>query len=142
MTLATCQHIKMAGGRCGSPALRGEHYCYFHAGAYRTPTVGLWPEEKLKAQSRTAGHRNPPSQRARVAAEGAAIQQGLLRAVRALMEDRINFRQGKIILKTLCQASTDWRRRAATADSAVTSNQLPSPITGDRRISTRESRGG
>ncbi len=119
----------MGGGRCGSPALRGEHYCYFHAGAYRTiPIVGLWPEEKprfnVKAQSRAAGRRNSPSQRARVAAEGKAIQQGLLRAVRALMEDRINLRQGKIILKTLCEASTDWRRRVATADSAVTSNRV------------------
>ena len=25
-----CTHIKAAGGRCGSPALRGEHFCYFH----------------------------------------------------------------------------------------------------------------
>jgi hypothetical protein len=25
-----CQHIRMNGRRCGSPALRGENYCYFH----------------------------------------------------------------------------------------------------------------
>ncbi len=25
-----CQHIRMNGRRCGSPALRGESYCYFH----------------------------------------------------------------------------------------------------------------
>jgi hypothetical protein len=147
VTLATCQHIKMGGGRCGSPAPRGEHYCYFHAGAYRTiPTVELWPEEKPacmpQVQSRSAGNRRTPSQRARVYAEGDAIQQGLLRAVRALMEDRINLRQGRIILKALCEASNDWRRRVATAGSAVTSNQLRSPITGDCGISTSESRGG
>ncbi len=26
----TCTHIKVTGVRCGSPALRGEQYCYFH----------------------------------------------------------------------------------------------------------------
>ncbi len=25
-----CQHIRMNGRRCGSPALRGESHCYFH----------------------------------------------------------------------------------------------------------------
>jgi hypothetical protein len=62
--------------------------------------------------------------------EGAAIQEGLFRAIRALMEDRVNLREGRKILKVLCEASNDLRRRTATANSAVTSNQLPSPITG------------
>jgi hypothetical protein len=26
----TCQHIKKNGIRCGSPALRGRSFCYFH----------------------------------------------------------------------------------------------------------------
>jgi hypothetical protein len=26
-----CRHIKTSGGKCGSPALRGQPYCYFHA---------------------------------------------------------------------------------------------------------------
>ena len=26
-----CHHIKTSGGKCGSPALRGELYCYFHS---------------------------------------------------------------------------------------------------------------
>jgi hypothetical protein len=25
-----CQHIKLNGVRCGSPALRGKDLCYFH----------------------------------------------------------------------------------------------------------------
>jgi hypothetical protein len=27
---ALCHHIHTAGNRCGSPALRGEEFCYFH----------------------------------------------------------------------------------------------------------------
>jgi hypothetical protein len=26
-----CRHIKTSGGKCGSPALRGQPYCYFHS---------------------------------------------------------------------------------------------------------------
>ncbi len=30
-----CQHFKQDGRRCGSPALRGKRYCYFHDAARR-----------------------------------------------------------------------------------------------------------
>jgi hypothetical protein len=28
--VSVCTHIKVTGIRCGSPALRGEEFCYFH----------------------------------------------------------------------------------------------------------------
>src|SRR5271169_3381440 len=31
-----CTHIKVTGVRCGSPALRGEQFCYFHQRMLRT----------------------------------------------------------------------------------------------------------
>src|ERR1700733_7939522 len=30
-----CTHIKVTGVRCGSPALRGEEFCYFHQRMFR-----------------------------------------------------------------------------------------------------------
>ena len=30
-----CRHIKPDGGRCGSPALRKQHFCYYHGSARR-----------------------------------------------------------------------------------------------------------
>ena len=30
MHIPTCQHIKADGVACGSPALRGQPFCYFH----------------------------------------------------------------------------------------------------------------
>jgi hypothetical protein len=27
---AQCEHIRLSGERCGSPAMRGEKHCYFH----------------------------------------------------------------------------------------------------------------
>ena len=32
----TCTHIKVTGARCGSPALKGEQFCYFHQNAIRS----------------------------------------------------------------------------------------------------------
>ena len=40
-----CTHIKVTGVRCGSPALRGEQFCYFHQRMMRgVPTP---PEARL-----------------------------------------------------------------------------------------------
>jgi hypothetical protein len=38
-----CRHINLAGGRCGSPALRGENFCFYHHATRRAippPTPG------------------------------------------------------------------------------------------------------
>jgi hypothetical protein len=34
-SVARCRHIKVNGTQCGSPALRAEKYCYFHAICHR-----------------------------------------------------------------------------------------------------------
>ena len=147
MTFVICRHTKMDGARCGSPAMRGQHYCYFHAPSHRTiPALNLWPEEEsrpvVSAKTRRGSAGEPASSPRQIADERAALHNGLLRVVRALMEDRVNVRQGWLLLKPLCEASADWRRRAATGSSAVTSNQLRSSITDDCGVTTGESRGG
>ena len=92
MTILICHHIKLGGGRCGSPALRGQRYCYFHAPSHSTiPTLNLWPEEPASPSSAA----NLALRRRRMGNEGAAIQEALFRAIRALMEDRVNLRQAR-----------------------------------------------
>ena len=45
---ALCRHIKTTGHRCGSPALRGEHFCYFHHTARRPPKhLGVHPDHAV-----------------------------------------------------------------------------------------------
>jgi hypothetical protein len=34
----TCQHLHPTGRRCGSPALRGEQFCFFHHPTRRPPS--------------------------------------------------------------------------------------------------------
>ncbi len=56
----TCTHIKVTGVRCGSPALYGEQFCYFHQHAHRgvrkPPQVASTPSRssKTKRASRPA----------------------------------------------------------------------------------------
>ncbi|WP_109488413.1 hypothetical protein [Occallatibacter savannae] len=43
-----CRHIKNDGARCGSPALKGKPYCYFHMkfeGVNRVPSPQILPIE-------------------------------------------------------------------------------------------------
>ena len=138
MDLAICQHIKMGGGeRCGSPAMRGQRYCYFHAGAHRTiPSVNLWPTSKAGTLRQSLGrlsdadHHNVPWQRCKFPGEAADIQLGFARLIQGVTQGLLNVRQAKIILAALHRAVADQRTGTATGDSAVTSNelQLPTPV--------------
>jgi hypothetical protein len=42
-----CRHIKTNGHKCGSTAVREEHYCYYHPGASAPPgrqaTTAVYP---------------------------------------------------------------------------------------------------
>jgi hypothetical protein len=35
---ASCHHLHVTGKRCGSPALRGEQFCFYHHPTRRPPT--------------------------------------------------------------------------------------------------------
>jgi len=132
--------MKMSGGRCGSPALRGQDYCYFHAGAHRTiPSVNLWPgsSEDRPAESDRQG---VSWRRYGLTGDAFAIQLGFSRLVCGISQGLLNVRQGKIILAALHRAMADVRNRAATGDSAVTSNQLQLPTSGGRRAATKRGR--
>jgi len=40
-TVALCEHIKDNGHRCGTPAIRGRHFCYYHSRAHAPgPRIG------------------------------------------------------------------------------------------------------
>lgn len=44
-----CRHIHAKGNQCGSPALRGEHFCYFHH-TTRRPRAGTGKFKYLNAE--------------------------------------------------------------------------------------------
>ncbi len=80
-----CTHIKVNGVPCGSPALRGEVFCYFH-------------------QRMIRGVRTPPRSRLHPIAlieneEG--IQASLMEIINALVRNTIDFRRAQLILRAL-----------------------------------------
>jgi len=38
--VAICEHIKDNGRRCGTPAIRGRHFCYYHSRAHTPSRLG------------------------------------------------------------------------------------------------------
>ena len=69
-----CTHIKVTGQQCGSPALRGEFFCYFHtrvikrratARRYATPLHGLARRLRVHSTLHHARSRRPAERHAR-----------------------------------------------------------------------------
>jgi hypothetical protein len=80
-----CTHIKVNGVRCGSPALRGEVFCYFH-------------------QRMIRGVRTPGKSRLHPIAileDEEGIQASLMEIVNALVRNTIDLRRAQLILRAL-----------------------------------------
>jgi hypothetical protein len=92
--VTVCTHIKVTGVRCGSPALRGEQFCYFHQRMLRgVPTP---PESRLHPVA--------------LLESDEAIQASLMEVVNALVRNTIDFRRADLILKALYIAVKNSRR--------------------------------
>ena len=83
--IRVCTHIKVNGVPCGSPALHGEIYCYFH-------------------QRMIRGVRTPAKSRLHPIAlieneEG--IQASLMEIINALVRNTIDFRRAQLVLRAL-----------------------------------------
>ena len=89
-----CKHIKVTGVRCGSPALRGEQFCYFHQrmirGVPTPPQARLHPVALIENEE--------------------AIQASLMEVINALARNTIDFRRADLILKALHIAVKNSRR--------------------------------
>jgi hypothetical protein len=90
----SCTHIKVSGVRCGSPALRGEQFCYFHQRMLRTI-------------------KGPPASRVHHAAlleDEESIQASLIEVVNALLRGTIELKRAELILRALNTAVRNIRR--------------------------------
>jgi len=81
----TCTHIKVTGARCGSPALKGEQFCYFHQNAIRSV-------------------RRPKQSRLHPIAlieDEESIQYAVMEVINALMKNTIDLKRATLILRAL-----------------------------------------
>src|SRR5271163_3096415 len=100
-----CRHIKTSGGKCGSPALRGKPYCYFHSRLKQRATRPASPYLAIEL---------PASLEDR-----GAIQLALSEIVTAVADNRIDTRRAGILLYALQIASSNakYKDEIVCADS-------------------------
>ena len=84
-----CRHIKSNGIRCGSPALRGNAFCYYHCKSHAASRIGSMDNVYLP-----------------VGEDPAAIQIALSQTIQAMLAHRITTKQAGLMLYSLGVASS------------------------------------
>ena len=112
-------HIKVTGVRCGSPALRGEQFCYFHQRMLRTVKG---PDSRLH--------------HAALLEDEESIQASLMEVVNALIRGTIEIHRAELILRALNTAVRNSKRaKFGIASNMVTElpeyRTPPAPISGE-----------
>ncbi len=99
MAFKYCQHIKEGGSFCGSAALRGRRYCYFHL-RLRARRLAMAKAEAMKKVWRL----DLPALE-----DMHAVQTAIMQVVEALARGAVEPQVAKLILFGLQQAGTNVR---------------------------------
>jgi hypothetical protein len=94
-----CQHLKVNGTQCGSPALRRNRFCYFHK---------LYQDERIKLSADRA-RRGAATFVLPVLEDANSIQIALMQVVRLLVSQQIDHKTASLLLYALQTASTNLR---------------------------------
>jgi hypothetical protein len=110
-----CEHIKANGEFCGSPALRGRHYCYFHLTQIGRRLRAERVQAKAMANAVDAGVVRlelPPFEDAN------SIQIALMQVVDAILHNRLDTKRAGLVLYALQTASSNLANGAAFQPTA------------------------
>jgi hypothetical protein len=98
-SIARCQHIKVNGTQCASPAMRRQKFCYFHK-QYR--------QKRLEINSNIQRERWKVT--LPVLEDANSIQMGLGQVMRLLVTCQIDHRTAGLLLYALQTASSNLKR--------------------------------
>lgn len=98
-TIARCQHLKVNGTQCGSPALRNHRFCYFHK---------EWRQKRL--QINTNIRRERAAVTLPVLEDANSIQVALMQVMRLLITQQIERQTAGLLLYALQTASVNLAR--------------------------------
>jgi len=96
--VARCQHIKINGTQCGSPALRREIYCFFHM---RWALKSMEIDESRQRERWNATLALPE--------DADSIQMGLGEVIRLMLTRRVDHRTAALTLYALQTASANLK---------------------------------
>ena len=94
-----CQHLKINGTQCGSPALRRNRFCFFHK---------RFQDEQIKLTADRA-HRGVATFILPVLEDANSIQIALMQVMRLLVSQQIDHKTASLLLYALQTASTNLR---------------------------------
>jgi hypothetical protein len=100
--MRTCKHVKANGEFCGSPALRGREYCYFHL-----TVLG----RRLRTQKHIMKGENHYPQLPTLE-DANSIQMALMQVMEALLRDQIDTKVAGLLLYGLQIASSNLQHGA------------------------------
>src|SRR5215469_15189578 len=95
MSCPTCRHRKSDGILCGSPALHGQKYCFFHSRQRRDAVYGAKARRRHSVCRLDLPALDDPD----------AIHTALSQLIAALAADTIDYRRAGVMLSTLRFAS-------------------------------------
>jgi len=111
ITVKRCQHLKINGTQCGSPALRETKYCYYHV-RYHWPELEALPNKSEWRQLPTLEDAN-------------SIQVSLANVMERLVMQEVDHKTAALMLYALQTASMNLKRTSLEP-------QLPTQVVIDR----------
>lgn len=99
-----CQHIKVNGTQCGSPALRRNRFCYFHK-RHHEERIALNADRLKAARSARRATLTLP-----VLEDANSIQVSLMQIMRLLITGQLDGKTAGLLLYALQTASANLRR--------------------------------
>src|SRR6267142_1842840 len=94
-----CQHLKINGTQCGSPALRRHRFCYFHK---------RFQDERIQLSADRA-RRGVATFELPILADANSIQIALMQVMRLLVSGQLDHKTASLLLYALQTASTNLR---------------------------------
>ena len=101
-----CEHVKANGHFCGSPAMRGRNYCFFHLNH-----IG----QRLRLERYAAHGLQAPPIELPLLEDAASIQLALMQVTEALLHGTLDAKRGGLVLYALQTASSNLRNMARDA---------------------------
>ena len=104
-----CQHIKVNGTQCGSPALRRNRFCYFHK-LHHEERIQLNTDRQKNDRQKTARARRAVAINLPVLEDADSIQVSLMQITRLLIAGDIDMKTAGLVLYALQTASSNLHR--------------------------------
>jgi hypothetical protein len=117
-TVLRCQHFKVGGTPCGSPALKGQRYCYFH----RNHRPRILRRTRMLEQS-------APTISLPILEDANSIQEGIMQVTELLLAGEINPEVARAAVYALRIASSNLANIRFEANRPMDINVADAAVT-------------